>query len=326
VRTGSISVVVAAYGNARFLAQTLDSILTQSRPAAEVIVINDGSPDDTTGAVAPYLDRITYIEQENRGFVATMNRGVDLAAGDYVFPFSSDDWLQPDAFEVLAGALDRDAGIGLAYGGVKYADEHGRVLERPRWVRFPVGTHRQIERLIRRSYIPGMAVLLRRAALDDAGPHLLDFAARQDWALWVGVGLSGWSFHGVDRCVAFYRRHGSNMTERTTRFQANSDLASLAGLLFTRYGAAATRGQRRAIVATERQARRKMAFARLADGERHDARRRFTSLLLQSGDLKAGAGLLLSLLPSSLWDALLAVDARLMKTHNRAIVRLKQWL
>ena len=326
VRSRSISVVVAAYGHARFIGQTLDSLLGQSRPPAEVIVINDGSPDDMSRAVVPYLDRITYVEQENRGFVAAMNRAVDMATGDYVFPFSSDDWLQPEAFEFLGAELDRDADVGLVHGGVKYADADGRVVDRPQWVRYPVGKHWNIERLIRGNYIPGMAVMHRRSALAAAGSHLLDFAAYQDWALWVSVGLSGWSFYGLDRCVAFYRRHGDNMTDHTSRFQVNRDLEALAGLLEARYAHVATRRQRRSLVAVQRQARRKMAFARLADGHRREARRRFGSLLARSGDVKAAVGLLVSLAPPALCATLVAADARLMKTHNRAVVRLKQWL
>ena len=93
----TISVVIPAYGHAHFIRQTLESVLGQTRPPSEVIVINDGSPDDTRGAVRPFMDRITYLEQENQGMVRTMNRARDLATGDYNFGVASDDWLEPDA-------------------------------------------------------------------------------------------------------------------------------------------------------------------------------------------------------------------------------------
>ena len=120
----TISVVIPAYGHAHFIRQTLESVLGQTRPPSEVIVINDGSPDDTRGAVRPFMDRITYLEQENLGMVRTMNRARDLATGDYNFGVASDDWLEPDAG---IGACREDCELAAwATGTAPEAETPGR--------------------------------------------------------------------------------------------------------------------------------------------------------------------------------------------------------
>ena len=325
-REPTISVVIPAYGHARFIAQTLESVLGQTRPPSQVIVINDGSPDATRGAVRPFLDRITYLEQPNRGIVPTMNRALELATGDYVCPSASDDWLEIDALETLGAILDGHPRVGLAYGDVSFADADGRVLERPRWVRFPVGLHRRVEGQIRRGYIAGQAVLLRRQALADAGTQMLDFSTHHDWAMWISIGLSGWDYYGVPKRVSFYRRHGGNITDRIGRRTHYADILALIALLEARYADTMAPRQRRAFRAVERQARRRIALMSLVDGDRSAARRAFKSLLIGDRDVRAVLGLGLSALPAGWFGSLVAADSRMMKRQNRLAIRLKQWL
>ncbi|HZT95212.1 MAG TPA: glycosyltransferase family A protein, partial [Chloroflexota bacterium] len=101
-----ISVIVPAYNHERFIVRTLESLTLQTRPADEIIVVNDGSPDDTETAVAPFLNDIDYIRQPNRGVAAALNRGLERATGDYFLFLASDDYLAPHALEVLATTLD----------------------------------------------------------------------------------------------------------------------------------------------------------------------------------------------------------------------------
>jgi glycosyltransferase involved in cell wall biosynthesis len=300
-------------------------VLAQTRPPSQVIVINDGSPDDTRGAVGPFLDRITYLEQPNQGPARTLNRGLAMATGEYIWPFSSDDWLEPDALETHGRILDTHPDVGLVHGGVSFADADGRVLDRPRWVRFPVGQHRQIERQIQRSYIASQAILLRGTAVKDAGMKLFDVTSQSDWAFWIAIGLSGWDFYGVDRRVTFYRKHGGNLTVRMSRRAHYEDMLAAIAFLEARYKDTMTLSQRRAFRAAARQARRKIALTSLVDGRRSEARRRFVDLLIGDRDARSLMGLGLSMLPESWMGALVAADARMMKGSNRLAIRIKEW-
>ena len=88
--TATISCIVPVYNGARFLAEALESILAQSLPPDEIIVVDDGSTDDTPAVVAAY-GTVDYVRQENRGPAAARNRGVTLARGDFLSFLDADD-------------------------------------------------------------------------------------------------------------------------------------------------------------------------------------------------------------------------------------------
>lgn len=324
IREPTVSVAIAAYGHAQYIGRTLESLLGQTRPPAEVIVINDGSPDATREAVKPYLDRITYVEQNNRGFIATMNRATAMARGEYLLQFSSDDWLEPDALEALAGVLDRHSDVGIVHGAVRFVDSDGHPIDRLRWVTYPIGKHRRTPELIRRNFIPATATLLRRVALVDAGLELPDVALFHDWAVWLSLALRGWSLYGLDRTVTYYRRHDRNLSAAVDRGRGYEGLLRLAEEIERRFAGTLSAPERRAFTALKRQARRKMALASLERGERREARSGFATLLARDHDLRAGLGLALSVMPASALRLLEAVDRRLMRHDNRLAIRLKQ--
>ena len=104
----TISIIVPAYNVGPYIAETLDSALAQTRRDFEVIVVNDGSTDDTEARIAPYRDRIVYLRHENRGVMATRNAGLGAARGAYIALLDGDDLWEPRFLEVLAGMLDAD--------------------------------------------------------------------------------------------------------------------------------------------------------------------------------------------------------------------------
>jgi GT2 family glycosyltransferase len=104
-RTMKISVVVPAYNAAATLAATLDSLLAQTEPAVEIIVVDDGSKDDTRGVLARYGGRVKGILQTNSGVSAARNRGVAESSGEWVAFCDADDLWDPDKLRVAAAVL-----------------------------------------------------------------------------------------------------------------------------------------------------------------------------------------------------------------------------
>ena len=113
-----VSVVIPTYNHSQYILSTIDSVFAQNYKGYEVIVINDGSPDDTAQVLKPLVEqnRIQYIEQENRGQAAARNRGLEVARGEFVAFLDDDDLWPPDKLEWQVAYLASHA-EAVAVGG-----------------------------------------------------------------------------------------------------------------------------------------------------------------------------------------------------------------
>lgn len=113
-----VSILVPCYNVEKYLPECLDSIVGQTLKDIEIICINDGSADGTLSIIKKYADadkRIVIIDKENEGYGKSMNRGLDAARGEYVGIVESDDWVEPNAFEILYnGAKENNADLAKA--------------------------------------------------------------------------------------------------------------------------------------------------------------------------------------------------------------------
>lgn len=206
-----VSVIIPAYNVAPFIAETLDSLFAQTWRNFEVVVINDGSTDDTEERLTPYRDRIVYIKQENRGVMAARNAGLRAARGRYVALLDGDDLWEPKFLETLAGMLQADPNLSVAYpnavffGSPNFA---GRLHQDV----FPVAEPVTFDRVLRREcYIFG-SLLIRREAMDDTGgfDELLEGQGAEDFDLWLRMLQRGHRFKFTTEPLVKYRwRHNS---------------------------------------------------------------------------------------------------------------------
>jgi len=167
-----VSVVIATYNMAAFLPEAIESVLRQTFQDLEVIVVDDGSTDNTPEVMAQFSSRVKYVRQENAGPSAAYNRGDDIALGEYEFQLDADDVLMEGALEKAVSVLDGAPQAGFCYGQVRYMDEDGRELNVPRqWPeRSGLMTARQvILELLNLRFIFGSATLLRRACFREVG-------------------------------------------------------------------------------------------------------------------------------------------------------------
>jgi glycosyltransferase involved in cell wall biosynthesis len=167
-----VSVVIATYNMAAFLPEAIESVLRQTFQDLEVIVVDDGSTDNTPEVMAQFGSRVKYVQQENAGPSAAYNRGDDIARGEYELQLDADDVLMEGALEKAVSVLDGAPQAGFCYGQVRYMDEDGRELNVPRqWPeRSGLMTARQvILELLNLRFIFGSALLLRRACFREVG-------------------------------------------------------------------------------------------------------------------------------------------------------------
>jgi glycosyltransferase involved in cell wall biosynthesis len=175
-----ISVVMSVYNAGAYLREAVDSVLAQTFEDFEFIIIDDGSTDDSLPLLKKISDpRIRLIEQENRGLIASLNRGIESATGTYIARMDADDRCEPHRFALQVRYLDQHPEIALLGGSVATMDEAGNPLAP--CCTLPQ-THEEIWAGIgRRPWVfCHPAVMFRRDAAIDVGLYRSDFAHSED--------------------------------------------------------------------------------------------------------------------------------------------------
>ena len=220
-----LSVVLPNYNHGRYLPRALDAILNQTRPADEVIVVDDGSTDESVSVLERYADQHPSLaivtKEQNCGVVAALNTGLSKATGRYVYMAAADDRVMPWFFEVGLAALERNPGLGLFTGTTvlhEGATGHPAGRRPAVWPRYSPGVVNadRTARLLRRSdnWILTGASLLLTNAIEEAGGLTADLGSFADGFLVRKIALRrGFYFH--PRQVAVWNVHRDSVSRRT---------------------------------------------------------------------------------------------------------------
>jgi glycosyltransferase involved in cell wall biosynthesis len=219
-----VSVVIPTYRRPGYLLAAIDSVLAQTRPPREIIVIDDGSPDDTGARVAPLVTAglVRYVRRENGGLSAARNTGAGHATGEFLLFLDDDDLLVPGALESMADALAARPDYGFVYGSwVRFA---GAPPPAPDIRRPPAVADRNAFLMFNRIGTSGM-VLMRRTAFEAVGGFDVRLGKVEDWDMWLRL-LARYPALDVGRPVLLYRLHPSNMSSDIARmYQASFAVA-----------------------------------------------------------------------------------------------------
>lgn len=123
-----VSIIVTCFNYARYVGRAIESALAQSYENVEVVVVNDGSTDDSAAIISRYADRVRVIEQPNRGSIAAYNAGFAASVGELIVLLDADDWLEPGLLERVVGVWAE--GVAKVQWDLKVVDERGRDLGR----------------------------------------------------------------------------------------------------------------------------------------------------------------------------------------------------
>lgn len=211
-----IAIVTPAHNVAPHIATTLRSVMRQTHDDWTMVVVDDGSSDNTGAIAREFANRrLRVIRQSNLGVSAARNAGLRLADGDAVLFLDGDDWLAPDALERLAATLDASPWAIAAVGA--YA-RVGASLRPGAPVKPPSGALLR-KLLVRNRFINGGHVLMRRDALAAAGGFRTDLSFGEDWEFWVRLAMQGEfapvfggdpTLYALDRAGGAYRRLAVN--------------------------------------------------------------------------------------------------------------------
>ena len=205
LQSGRASIVIPCHNYGMYLAEAIESALGQTYPDVEVIVLDDGSTDDTPEVAARYPS-IRFVRHENRGLPATLNRGIALAQGEFIAFLDADDRLRPEAIRAGVASLQNCSDCALTAGRYEIIDDAGRRLPGPRGAQ-PDGDPRLA--VFRGYWIgPPVTALFRTEMVRGAG-EFRDLRPCADLDLVFRLAAE----HSVachDEVVADYRRHPSN--------------------------------------------------------------------------------------------------------------------
>jgi glycosyltransferase involved in cell wall biosynthesis len=210
--TPAVSVVIATYNYGRFLAGALESVLGQTFPDFEVLVVDDGSTDDTPAVVRPFLRdaRVRYYRLPHQKQPRTKNAGIHLARAPLVAFLDADDRWLPSKLEKQVALFRRDPGLGVAYTRRRLIDADGWELEyeQPTLYRGHV-----LAEMFRTNFVCFSSAVLRRSLLEETGlfDEALELAI--DYDLWLRAARRA-RFDYVDEPIVLYRVGHANLSRR----------------------------------------------------------------------------------------------------------------
>ena len=214
-QTGSplVSVIIPAYDVAEFIGEALDSVFAQTFTDYEVIVINDGSPDTAKleRAIAPYMSRIVYLKQENRGVSAARNAGIAAARGSLIAFLDGDDVWLPNYLEVQVKRIQADPKVDVLYpnvlmfGGSSEAGEEFMTI-------CPSNGEVTFERLLLQECNVSNCSIARKETIVRAGMFDESLRSVEDFDLWLRVIKHGGCIAYHRDVLARYRRRSGSLT------------------------------------------------------------------------------------------------------------------
>lgn len=210
-----VSVVVPSHNHAQFVEATLRSIMTQSLPPAELLVIDDGSSDGSPRIIESVLSDCPFpcelVARDNRGLCATLNEGFERTRGEYFAYLGSDDLWLPEFLQARVGLLESRARAVLAYGHSYFIDEQNRIIDSTAdWARYADGD--ASEMLLQTTAPMSPTVVYRRAALAGLGAQRWNETARlEDYDLYLRLSAVG-EFAFDPRTLSAWRRHDANVS------------------------------------------------------------------------------------------------------------------
>ena len=218
----TVSVIIPCYNQGRYLAQAVESVIAQTMPDWECIIVNDGSTDNT-GEVALSLaerdSRIRYIEQENGGTSAAKNAGLNAVRGRYVQFLDADDWIMPTKFELQVKAVEGTEELAVSYCDYEFAVEDS-ATEPPLHLLNPMIDARDpLVDIATRwgrdlGFAPNCLLLDARFFTEQGICFEPSICFHEDYDCWLSVFALRPRLAKVPEKLAVYRLHGGTATEK----------------------------------------------------------------------------------------------------------------
>jgi glycosyltransferase involved in cell wall biosynthesis len=210
--TVTISVVIPAYNSARYIRETLESVLAQTYPPLEIIVVDDGSTDETSAIVQSFASRVRLLQQEHQGVSEARNFGIQQAKGDYIAFIDSDDLWLPEKLALQAACIIEKQVVWVSCFADYLNDSDGRILYNYRRKLYEGDV---LEKLFLKTFIRSPTPLVKRTVFEEVGYFNEDFETRatEDTDMWLRIAAI-YPLGVVRQVLAFVRLHPASTTSR----------------------------------------------------------------------------------------------------------------
>ncbi|EID4390487.1 glycosyltransferase [Vibrio vulnificus] len=211
-----ISIIIASYNHSDYIKKTIESAIEQDYDNIELIIIDDGSKDNSDMVISELksrcenrFKRYVYIKQSNMGLSRTLNKAISISNGKYIMPIGSDDIVIKNKCSVLLPYLEDDDLLAAVFGCAIFIDEHDRETGYQK----PIMKIHTMDELILSENLPlTPGVILRKSALDNVGGFHSELKL-EDWYMWLKLADSGYKLMTVDKVVSRYRVHSTNTSK-----------------------------------------------------------------------------------------------------------------
>jgi len=276
-----VSVIIPTFNCARYLGRAIDTALGQTYKDYEILVIDDGSTDETSELIGQYDGKIRYFYQSNKGVSCARNLALSEANGEFFAYLDADDMWYPQKLEAQVAFLDRHRDCGLVHSEVSVIDEMDHVLH----LQFNHESGRKVPQghcvrdLLRQNHIKAPTVLERRDCIERAGTFDERLNGTEDYLHWIVVAMEGSAFGYIAEPLAMYRWRQGNLSNNVRRM--NEDVERIFGIILKEKSLAQRCGREAADIVRDRlySIQRDLAYLDRTEGQIDYARRRILNLI-----------------------------------------------
>jgi len=227
-----ISVVMATFNGEKYINEQIDSILKQSYPKFELIIVDDHSTDNTVSIIDKYSnydDRIrVYVSDINRGLVKNFERGLSYSIGDFIVLSDQDDIFHIDKLQLMIDCFKRSPNVSLVLSDLKVIDAKGLTISESFWnyQNLKPQSGKPFKRLVFNNFSTGCAMMFRRNLLDIALPFPDDIVVHDWWLALIASKQNSGGIELISSKLTFYRQHDQNMIGANPSFRVTLKLLS----------------------------------------------------------------------------------------------------
>ena len=207
-----VTVYITNFNYGKFIKQAIESVLMQTEQSFELIIIDDGSTDNSKEIIEKYKDlkNIRIVYQKNKGLNVTNNIALRAARGKYIVRLDADDYFSPNALELLLEKLESDSMLGMVFPDYFLVDTQGEVLERQKRHDFD----NEVKLFDQAAH--GACTMIRVQFLREIGGYDESFSCQDGYELWVKF-TSKFKVSNINEPLFYYRKHGKNLTSNEDR-------------------------------------------------------------------------------------------------------------